>query len=327
MLPVHHLPPFPTHGSDLSSKKSRSTFNCPISWYSRAISAASLYVFLSRPLLNIPTAPSFSAFFRTCICPGRTSYRAASSATVSSPLTSSRATLTLKAALCFLLPFLISHSFSTASAASSQEQDSHIAASPVPRVHLNSSMLHNNRLPLCSCLTCTNIEILIVSHSVSVQRPQKPVFNGSSRVLTSSAKFSRGCALEVFISWSGDRSEKVAEALRDWLPSVIQSVRPFMSASDIEKGSRWSNDLAMHLENAQFGLICLTQENLKAPWLIFEAGALSKSIENSRVAPYLYGVSQAQLQGPLAQFQASIADKDSTLEVVKSIRACSHYCG
>ena len=129
--------------------------------------------------------------------------------------------------------------------------------------------------------------------------------------------------MEVFISWSGDRSEKVAEALRDWLPNVIQSVAPFMSASDIEKGSRWANELASHLEEAQFGLICLTPENLEAPWLLFEAGALSKSIDNSRVVPYLYGVSQAQLEGPLAQFQAAFANKDSTLDVIKSINGAS----
>ena len=133
--------------------------------------------------------------------------------------------------------------------------------------------------------------------------------------------------MEVFISWSGERSEKVAEALRDWLPSVIQSVDPFMSASDIEGGSRWSNDLARHLEGAQFGLICLTQENLKAPWLLFEAGALSKSIENSRVVPFLYEVSSAQLEGPLAQFQASVADKNSTLELVKLINEQSEGDG
>ena len=125
--------------------------------------------------------------------------------------------------------------------------------------------------------------------------------------------------MEVFISWSGIRSQTVAEALHDWLPSVIQSVQPFMSAADIEKGARWPHDLATRLENAQFGLICLTPENLEAPWLLFEAGALSKSIEDSRVVPYLYGVSQTQLQGPLAQFQGAIADKSSTLEVMKSI--------
>ena len=125
--------------------------------------------------------------------------------------------------------------------------------------------------------------------------------------------------MEVFISWSGDRSKKVAEALRDWLPNVIQSVDPFMSASDIDKGSRWLDDLATHLEAAQFGLICLTQENLEAPWLLFEAGALSKSIKSSRVVPYLHEVSQAQLQGPLAQFQAAVADRSSTLGVIESI--------
>lgn len=127
--------------------------------------------------------------------------------------------------------------------------------------------------------------------------------------------------MEVFISWSGPRSEKVAEALRDWLPSVIQSVEPFMSAADIDKGSRWSNDIAERLRSTQFGLICLTPENLTAPWLLFEAGALSKSIESSRVVPYLYGLPLAQLEGPLAQFQAALANKSSTLEVVQSINS------
>ena len=143
-------------------------------------------------------------------------------------------------------------------------------------------------------------------------------------VLTSTATFLKGKVVEVFISWSGDRSEKVADALRGWLPSVIQSVEPFMSASDIEKGTRWANDIGEHLEKAQFGLICLTEENLEAPWLLFEAGALSKSIEDSRVVPYLYGVSKTELKGPLAQFQGAVADKNSTFDVLKSI---NQECG
>ena len=125
--------------------------------------------------------------------------------------------------------------------------------------------------------------------------------------------------MDVFISWSGERSGKVAEALHNWLPSVIQSVSPFMSASDIEKGSRWSSEIANRLEKSQFGLICLTPENLEAPWLLFEAGALSKSIGNSRVVPYLYEVSLAQLQGPLTQFQAALAEKEPTRDTIRSI--------
>ena len=133
--------------------------------------------------------------------------------------------------------------------------------------------------------------------------------------------------MDVFISWSGDRSKQIAEALRDWLPNVIQSVTPFLSSTDIEMSSRWLNNLTGQLEGAQFGLVCLTQDNLEAPWLLFEAGALSKSVGNSRVVPYLYGVTQASLKGPLSQFQAAVADKVSTLRVLNSINEASEGSG
>lgn len=125
--------------------------------------------------------------------------------------------------------------------------------------------------------------------------------------------------MEVFISWSGERSKQVAEALRDWLPRVIQSIEPFMSKSDIDVGTRWSSEIGTKLEEVHFGLICLTRDNLEAPWLLFEAGALSKFIDKSRVIPYLFGITTAELEGPLAQFQAVVASKESTLEVLRSI--------
>ena len=66
MFPIYHPPPLcQAHGADLSDKKSHSTFSCPISWYSRAISAASLLAFCSCPLLNTPAAPAVRTFFQT----------------------------------------------------------------------------------------------------------------------------------------------------------------------------------------------------------------------------------------------------------------------
>ena len=127
--------------------------------------------------------------------------------------------------------------------------------------------------------------------------------------------------MEVFISWSGESSRKVAEALHDWLPNVIQSLRPFMSAEDIKEGSRWAADIANHLQEARFGLLCLTPDNLEAPWIHFEAGALSKTLESTWVVPYLFNISVTQLQGPLTQFQAATADRDSTKRMVAALNS------
>lgn len=43
-------------------------------------------------------------------------------------------------------------------------------------------------------------------------------------------------ALKVFISWSGERSKEMANALREWLPMVLQYVEPFVSDKDISAG-------------------------------------------------------------------------------------------
>jgi hypothetical protein len=53
-----------------------------------------------------------------------------------------------------------------------------------------------------------------------------------------------------------------------------------MSNEDIERGARWNIELVSRLEKARFRLICLTLDNIEKPWILFEAGALTKSLEN-----------------------------------------------
>ena len=127
--------------------------------------------------------------------------------------------------------------------------------------------------------------------------------------------------MRIFLSWSGETSRRLAEVLRRWFPSVIQASRPYFSPDDITKGTRWSSEIAQELNDSLLGIICLTPDNLSAPWLMFEAGALSKNIGVARVIPLLFNVDPADLVGPMTQFQAAKFTKDEVRRVVLAINS------
>jgi hypothetical protein len=125
--------------------------------------------------------------------------------------------------------------------------------------------------------------------------------------------------MKIFISWSDERSEALAKALREWLPLVLHFVDPWLSKSDIQAGERWSIEIAKELENCNFGVLCITRENLSSPWILFEAGALAKSMQDGRVIPLLLDLDFKEISGPLAQFQAKKADSTGIKELVVSL--------
>lgn len=125
--------------------------------------------------------------------------------------------------------------------------------------------------------------------------------------------------MKVFISWSGARSKNIAEILRSWLPKVIQAVRPWMSDEDISTGTRWSAEIASELEKSKAGIVCITPENQHNPWLMFEAGALSKTLTETFVCPYLFDLSTSQLSGPISQFQATLATREGTSKIIQTL--------
>lgn len=124
---------------------------------------------------------------------------------------------------------------------------------------------------------------------------------------------------------SGNVSHKVALAFKEWLPLVIQSVDPYVSSEDIQKGARWSADVEKALAESRFGIICLTEDNLTAPWINFEAGALSKAIENAQVnvCPFLFNIKQSSVEGPLSQFQSVRNEKEEIGRLVSTINAAA----
>jgi len=125
--------------------------------------------------------------------------------------------------------------------------------------------------------------------------------------------------MKIFISWSGELSKNIAEIFRQWIPGVIQAAKPYYSPDDITKGTRWGSEISKELDISKIGIICLTKENLESPWIMFEAGALSKNIEKSKVVPLLFGIEPSDIQGPLVQFQAAKFSKIEMKKVIKMI--------
>jgi len=127
--------------------------------------------------------------------------------------------------------------------------------------------------------------------------------------------------MQVFISWSGAQSEAVARVIHTWLPEVLaEKVVPFLSSEDIDKGTRGLPRIATELEESGFGIVVITPSNKDSTWLNFEAGALGKKLTDGKVAPVLVGLSDADLDGPLKQFQNSSAtDKAALLKLAQSV--------
>ena len=126
-------------------------------------------------------------------------------------------------------------------------------------------------------------------------------------------------ATKVFISWSGDLSNKLAEAVRQWLPGVLQFVKPYFTPSDIEKGTRWSEEILSELESSDVGIVCMTKDNLNKPWILFESGAIAKNFEKSRVCILLFDVDTTDLKGPLTMFQHTRFTMSDFKKLVKTI--------
>jgi hypothetical protein len=102
---------------------------------------------------------------------------------------------------------------------------------------------------------------------------------------------------------------------------VVQAAKPWMSDTDIDKGSRGLDEIGKALSDIKVGITCLTPENLHKPWIFFEAGALSKTIDDrTRLCTYLIdGLEPHDIRPPLGMFQATRAVKEDTLKLVQTI--------
>ena len=135
--------------------------------------------------------------------------------------------------------------------------------------------------------------------------------------------------LRVFISWSGGRAETIAKAFHEFLPDVVNAIQPFLSGSDIDKGTRWRDVLAGSLLESSCAIVCLTRDSLGSPWVAFETGAISRAAggpdgAKARIWTYLIDVTRKDLLlTPFAEYQSTEPTETDTLSLVRSINALS----
>lgn len=126
---------------------------------------------------------------------------------------------------------------------------------------------------------------------------------------------------KVFISWGGSRSRAMGQAVVDWLGIVVQAAVPWYSPTDIAAGALWRTNLDEGLKDAETGVICVTPENQERPYVLFEAGALSKAIVHAEVAvcPLLLPGMES-VRGPLSSFQAvRSSERDEVWKLARMI--------
>ncbi|MBB6112530.1 TIR domain-containing protein [Mucilaginibacter lappiensis] len=123
--------------------------------------------------------------------------------------------------------------------------------------------------------------------------------------------------MKVFLSWSGPRSKHIAISLRDWLPLVLQAVKPWISV-DIAKGEKWDDKLSLALKESTVCILCLTKDNITSQYLHYEAGAIS-SKEGSRNCTFLFDVKERDVTNPLSSFQNTKFDKEDVFRLISDI--------
>ncbi len=83
---------------------------------------------------------------------------------------------------------------------------------------------------------------------------------------------------KIFISWSGSCTKEFAVGLKRVLEKTIfpeWEVDCFVSNVDIASGTDWWVTISSELKTCSLGILCISNENLYAPWIYYEAGGMA----------------------------------------------------
>ncbi len=80
--------------------------------------------------------------------------------------------------------------------------------------------------------------------------------------------------MKIFISWSKKKSKRLASATKFFLEQTLNNSVDFFFSPEMYKGTRSDNEIHKNLLESDKCLLCITAENFKNPWLLYEAGVV-----------------------------------------------------
>lgn len=127
---------------------------------------------------------------------------------------------------------------------------------------------------------------------------------------------------KIFISWSQENSKEIAKALKNALENKVFSgfkLECFVSDVDIASGEDWWIKIRKELKSCKMGILCMTKENLSAPWIYYEAGAMVA--QNVSTIPLLISCDfQALASTPLKNQATNFYDQAKFLDMLCNIK-------
>ena len=132
-----------------------------------------------------------------------------------------------------------------------------------------------------------------------------------------------GMDAPTFISWSGMRARRFARALRGLLEATGDYFHPWVSETDIPLGVNWRSEVDETLRSAKAGIVILTPENYRSPWLIYEAGRMVE--RGITVIPIRVDLPMTMLPRDFPLIEQSAGNtQDGIREVARALNQVTH---
>ena len=80
--------------------------------------------------------------------------------------------------------------------------------------------------------------------------------------------------MKIFISWSKNKSKLLAQQTKKLIQNTIGNAVEFFFSPEMYKGTRVDHEIHENLLESDKCIVCITSENFKNPWLLYEAGVI-----------------------------------------------------